>query len=146
MDNFLMNTIIQPDVFAGLSAVLAYWLWVVTYGTGKFVYIHRYRYKHWMTISDQERADACLNLGCFFFFGYAALQRSLATWDIAHSKWKLNTITSLIAPAYLPFALAGMSLFIWWLCYNSHYPNYRRWWCNYMWTGTALFAIILNII
>ena len=144
MGNNVMNLVVQTDIFAGISAVIAYWLWALSYGMGAFCLQHKYRYTHWLTISPRERADACLNLGCFCFFAYAAIQRSFATWDLAYARWKLTTVTSLIAPIYMPFALFGLSLFLWWMCYHRH-ENYRRWWCNYMWTGMFMFATIVYI-
>jgi len=144
MDN-LLTFAVQTDVFSCLSAVMAYWLWVITWGTGCFVVQHKYRYLNWFKINVTEKADACLNLGSFFFFGYAALQRTLSTYDLALVNWKLTTITSVIAPIYMPIGLVGISLWLWWLCFHKHQPNYRRWWCNYMWTGMALFVIMIYL-
>jgi len=144
MADLAINFIVRTDVFAGISAVMAYWLWVIAYGMATFVVQHKYRYMHWLGINPKERADACLNLGCATFFTYAATQRSFATYDLAFQKWSLNTVTSIVAPAYMPLALLGLTLVIWWLCFHRH-EKYRRWWCNYMWTGMMLFAIMMYV-
>lgn len=133
------------DVFAGFSAVLAYWLGVAAYVMWVFCYNHRYRFLNWTSVNAAERADASLNLGLALFFTYAGTQRAHATYSFIKQQWTISPSTTIVAPLYLPMAMAAMALFLWWAMFHRHPDSYRWHWCVWMWTGLTLFAATIAV-
>lgn len=141
MDNWL-HYVFEPAIYAGFSIVMTYWLAICTAVMGAFCWEQRYRFANWWKISARERADAALNWGLMSFFAYACAQRALSTYSFAKAEWVITARTATTAPIYLPVALIGLSLIIWWMCFHRHGAQRRFWWCIWMWTGLALFAVM----
>ena len=137
-----MADVIGTDTLAALSATLAYWFAIGGWCMAFFCWRNRYRYTHWLSISARERADAALNFGLLLVFVNAFYQGSLAAYSFAAREWTITPTTMVMAPLYLPATMLAMSLFLWWAAFEMFGADRRWWWCLWMWSGMALFAVI----
>jgi hypothetical protein len=133
------ETYIETDVLAGLSAVLLYWFAIATVVMGLLCRKQKYRFLHWFEVSARERADACLNLGWFAVLANSTWHRAIATYSFAVQEWHMTPATLYSAPFYLPLAMVGISMVLWWVCFEFFGTRRRWWWCMWMWTGLVLF-------
>lgn len=137
---------VDTDVLAAMSITLLYWFAISTVIMALLCWRQRYRFTHWFKVNARERADACLNLGWFLIFFNATWQRGQASYSFAVQEWKLSAVALFSAPFYLPWTMAGVSMFLWWACYEFFGARRRWWWCLWMWSGLGLYTIAVFVL
>jgi hypothetical protein len=138
-------------VLAGMSLTTTYWLALVTVLTGWMCWDHRDRFVMWRHLGSDEKADATLNWGMLLIFLYSTAQRGYATYTYAVADWTpdavgLDPLGTLIVPIYLPVALVGLALLLWWKSFHRFREKHRWWWCMWMWTGLGMFAAVVLLV
>ena len=132
---------VDSGVLAGMSATLAYWLFVCAFGMGIMTWRYRERYVNWWGLTQRDHADAILSVSLLGFLAYAATHRAIATYSHATQEWGLSPATLAITPLNLVWALVFVSGLLWWTCHEIFGSAYHhRWWLLLMFTGVFLGA------
>lgn len=136
-----MGEWIDHGALAGMSATMAYWLFVAMVGMGAVTWRYRARFSQWRYLTTRERADAIFSVSLCMFLLHDCLHRTIAAYSFAARDWNPSLLTLIATTPNLAWALLAVAGMLWWVCIEVvGTAQNGRWWLLFILTGVFLGA------